>query len=72
MVLENSAGSFFDLTMASYIFKRLLQGVVVLFGVSVFVFILLYICPGDPAEMMASEMATDPTGDSWRWMRKFP
>lgn len=52
--------------MAPYIFKRLLQGIIVLFGVSVVVFILLYICPGDPAEMMASEMATQETVEFFR------
>lgn len=52
--------------MASYIIKRLFEGIIVLFGVSVFVFILLYVCPGDPAAMMASETATFETIEFFR------
>lgn len=52
--------------MASYIIKRLLEGIIVLLGVSVFVFILLYVCPGDPAAMMASETATLETIEFFR------
>ncbi|MGA1864586.1 MAG: ABC transporter permease [bacterium] len=45
--------------MAAYIIKRIFHGLLVLVGVSIVVFILLYIGPGDPARMLASEVATE-------------
>lgn len=45
--------------MLSYIVRRLLQLVVVLFGVSVITFIMLYVIPGDPARMLAGKNATE-------------
>lgn len=44
--------------MLSYIVRRLLQLVIVLFGVSVITFIMLYVIPGDPARMLAGKNAT--------------
>jgi peptide/nickel transport system permease protein len=38
--------------MLSYVIKRLLQGVVVLFMVSFFTFLVVYFIPGDPARRM--------------------
>jgi peptide/nickel transport system permease protein len=42
----------------SYIVRRLLQLVIVLFGVSVITFMMLYVIPGDPARMLAGKNAT--------------
>lgn len=41
--------------------KRLLQILVVLFGVSFFTFMLTYLSPGDPAEIMLTECGNLPT-----------
>lgn len=45
--------------MAKFIFKRLLQSIIVLIGASAIAFILLRIIPGDPVMLMLSENATD-------------
>jgi peptide/nickel transport system permease protein len=42
----------------SYVIRRLLQLVIVLFGVSVITFLMLYVIPGDPARMLAGKNAT--------------
>ncbi len=47
--------------MGSYIFKRTLQIVPVLLGVTIVVFLLLYLTPGDPAEVMLGPEATPET-----------
>ena len=44
--------------MGAYIRRRLLQSVVVVWGVSVLVFFLLRLAPGDPATMLLAESAT--------------
>lgn len=38
--------------MGKYIFKRILQMIPILIGVSLFVFMLLYFSPGDPAQLI--------------------
>ena len=45
--------------MTVYVIRRLLQTILVLFGVTVFVFSALHFMPGDPARIMAGE-AADP------------
>lgn len=44
--------------MTAYIRRRLLQSVVVVWGVSVLVFFLLRLAPGDPATLLLAETAT--------------
>ncbi len=44
--------------MGAYIRRRLLQSIVVIFGVSVLVFFLLRLAPGDPATMLLAESAS--------------
>jgi ABC-type dipeptide/oligopeptide/nickel transport system permease component len=41
-----------------FLLRRLLQAVPVLFGVSVGVFLMIHLIPGDPAELVAGQMAT--------------
>lgn len=43
--------------MTTYIIRRLLEAVPVLFGVSVFVFLLVHLIPGDPAVALLGERA---------------
>jgi len=43
--------------MAKYIFKRLLSGVLVMFGVVTLIFVLFNILPADPARMMLGQRA---------------
>jgi glutathione transport system permease protein len=45
--------------MIHYIIRRLLQGIIVILGVSVIIFFLLHLAPGDPARMMAGEYAVE-------------
>ena len=45
--------------MVKYICKRLLTMIPVLFVVSVLVFMMVHMLPGDPARMIAGEMATE-------------
>ena len=44
--------------MGAYIRRRLIQSVVVVWGVSVIVFFLLRLAPGDPASLLLAESAT--------------
>lgn len=44
--------------MVPYVFRRLIQMVIVLLGVSVITFIILFAIPGDPAVMVAGKAAT--------------
>jgi peptide/nickel transport system permease protein len=44
--------------MLSYIIRRLFQMVIVLLGVSIITFIILFAVPGDPAAMVAGKSAT--------------
>ncbi|MHA6258440.1 ABC transporter permease [Sporosarcina sp. CAU 1771] len=45
--------------MAKYIVRRLLQTIPVLIGVSILVFSLMHLIPGDAAQIMAGEAATE-------------
>jgi len=45
--------------MINYIIRRLIQAVFVVLGVSVIIFFLLHLAPGDPARMVAGEYATE-------------
>lgn len=45
--------------MAKYIFRRLLQTIPVLIGVSILVFSLMHLIPGDAAQIMAGEAASE-------------
>lgn len=44
--------------MLRFLIRRLLQAIPVLFGVSVGVFLMLHLVPGDPAEIVAGQMAS--------------
>jgi peptide/nickel transport system permease protein len=44
--------------MLAYVIRRLFQMVIVLLGVSVITFVILYAIPGDPAAMVAGKAAT--------------
>lgn len=44
--------------MSAYVLRRLLQSVVVLFGVSLVVFMLARLAPGDPVSLMLAETAS--------------
>ena len=45
--------------MFKFIFKRILSIIPTMFGVSVLVFLMVQLIPGDPAEMMLGERATE-------------
>jgi peptide/nickel transport system permease protein len=56
--------------MASYIAKRLIQGVIVLFLVSLMTFFVMYFMPGDPARQMVgqayvTDVQLDAIRDKW-------
>ena len=44
--------------MSAYVLRRLLQAIVVLFGVSLVVFFLARLAPGDPVSLMLAETAS--------------
>ena len=44
--------------MAGYILRRLVQAVLILIGVSFVAFVLLYVLPADPAQMMVGRTAS--------------
>lgn len=50
--------------MARYLFKRLLQGLLVILGVSIFIFILSRIVPGDPGRLALGPRATQKAVDA--------
>ena len=52
--------------MTKYIIRRLLQTIPVLFGVSILVFSLMFLIPGDPAQVMAGEGASEQTVENLR------
>ena len=52
--------------MTKYIIRRLLQTIPVLLGVSVLVFSLMFLIPGDPARIMAGEAASPQTIENLR------
>ena len=45
--------------MFTFIIRRLLQTIPVLIGVSILVFSLMHLIPGDPAQIMAGESAPE-------------
>ncbi len=52
--------------MISYVARRLGQAVLILFGISVITFLLLYILPADPARQIAGRSATPQTIENIR------
>jgi len=52
--------------MLIYIIRRLIQTIPVVLGVTFFVFLLLYLVPGDPARIMAGEAASYETVEIMR------
>ncbi|MBD7984819.1 ABC transporter permease [Sporosarcina sp. Sa2YVA2] len=52
--------------MTKFIIRRLLQTIPVLIGVSILVFSLMYLIPGDPAQMIAGEAASPQTVEQIR------
>lgn len=52
--------------MTKYIIRRLLQTIPVLLGVSILVFSLMFLIPGDPAQVMAGEGASEQTIENIR------
>ncbi|MBD8037909.1 MULTISPECIES: ABC transporter permease [Solibacillus] len=52
--------------MTKYIIRRLLQTIPVLLGVSILVFSLMFLIPGDPAQVMAGEGASEQTVENIR------
>lgn len=56
--------------MFAYIVKRLIQGVIVLFFVTLLTFFVMYFMPGDPARQMVgqayvTEQQLDAIRDKW-------
>lgn len=45
--------------MVRYIARQLLSTIPIVIGITLFVFILMYVAPGDPAQLLAPETATD-------------
>ena len=45
--------------MLAYILRRILILIPTLLGVSIIVFLMLHVTPGDPAELLLGERATD-------------
>jgi peptide/nickel transport system permease protein len=52
--------------MVKYIIKRLFYMIPVLLGVVFLIFLVLYITPGDPADIILSPQATAEARDAWR------
>lgn len=52
--------------MTKYIIRRLVQTIPVLLGVSILVFSLMFLIPGDPAQVMAGEGASEQTVENLR------
>lgn len=52
--------------MSKFIIRRLLQTIPVLLGVSILVFSMMYLIPGDPAQIMAGEGASPKTVEQIR------
>lgn len=52
--------------MVKYIIKRLIYMIPVLIGVSLLISIILYLTPGDPADVVLSSQATAAVRDAWR------
>lgn len=47
--------------MTTYIIRRLFQLIPVLFGVTLLVFLLMHLTPGNPAQLIAGETASQST-----------
>ncbi|GAB4522338.1 MAG: ABC transporter permease [Roseibium sp.] len=52
--------------MVSYVLRRILQSALILLGVSLFTFVLLYLVPADPARQIAGRSATVQTVENIR------
>ncbi len=52
--------------MTTYVLRRLLSAVPVLIGVSILVFAMLHLAPGDPARLIAGEEAEAEVLEQWR------
>ena len=52
--------------MGRYIIKRLLWMIPVLLGISILIFALQVITPGDPADMALGDNATEEQKEEWR------
>ncbi|MCD8009826.1 MAG: ABC transporter permease [Lachnospiraceae bacterium] len=52
--------------MLRYAVKRILQLIPVLLGVSLLIFTILYFTPGDPADIVLGENASEETKEEWR------
>jgi len=52
--------------VTKYIIKRVLQSVIVLFGVSVIVFLIMRVFSADPAPVVLGEHATAESMQAWR------
>ena len=52
--------------MGAYLSRRLLQSLLILLGVSVVTFVLLYLVPADPARQIAGRSATAQTVENIR------
>ena len=52
--------------MPAYVLRRLLQSLLILFGISVVTFVLLYMLPADPVRQIAGRSATPETVESIR------
>lgn len=52
--------------MTKYIIKRLIYMIPVLLGVSLLISIILYLTPGDPADVILSSQATEAVRNAWR------
>ncbi|PYE44402.1 ABC transporter permease [Paenibacillus barcinonensis] len=55
--------------MGRYIFKRLLQLIAVLFGITFLTFLLTYLSPGDPARLMLMSTGVTPSDELVRQVR---
>ena len=55
--------------MAGYLIRRLVQAVLILLGVSVITFFLLYVLPADPVRQIAGRSATSQTVENIRACR---
>ena len=52
--------------MTRYIFKRILMMIPVLLGVSMLIFVLQAVAPGDPADLILGDNATEQEKNDWR------
>ena len=55
---EGEGGGDIEHTMLQYVLKRLLSTIPVLLGISLLLFFMLRMLPGDPAQVMAGQMAS--------------